>query len=114
MELRVKQIAPGCVIYSREAPRLPNTSCLTMPGVKSETQVMSFDLEGVAISAGSACSSGKISASHVLEAMDAAEDVALTAIRVSMGRDSDAGDVDRFVDVWRDLYRRCGADGNDG
>ena len=113
MELQIKQIAPGSQVYSGEAPRLPNTSCLTMPGVKSETQVMSFDLEGVAISAGSACSAGKVTASHVLEAMEAPEDVALTAIRVSMGCDTVSEDIDRFVDVWRDIYRRCGAEAND-
>jgi cysteine desulfurase len=110
MELQIKQIAPGCLIYSRDVPRLPNTSCLTMPGVKSETQVMSFDLAGIAISAGSACSSGKVTASHVLEAMESPDEVAVTAIRVSMGRDTTAADVDRFVETWRDIYRRCGTD----
>ena len=113
MELQIKQIAPGSQVYSCEAPRLPNTSCLTMPGVKSETQVMSFDLEGVAISAGSACSSGRVTASHVLDAMDAPADIALTAIRISMGCDTDAADIDRFVDVWRDIYRRCSAGASD-
>src|SRR5690606_9930187 len=85
LERRIGVIAQDRRVMGAGAERLPNTSCLTMPGVKAETQVMAFDLEGVAVSAGSACSSGKVSASHVLAAMGLPDDEALTAIRVSLG-----------------------------
>ena len=108
MERRVAAIAPARRVFGVEAPRLPNTSCLSMPGVRSDTQVMQFDLAGVAISAGSACSSGKVSASHVLEAMGVPDEEATTAIRFSLGWASTAADVDRFVEVWGDIYARQG------
>lgn len=108
LERRVKAVAPGVKVLSEGIDRLPNTSCLTMPGVKSETQVMLFDLAGIAISAGSACSSGKVTASHVLEAMGMPEDEGMTAIRVSLGWHTTSADIDRFVDVWSDIYNRNG------
>ena len=108
LERRTSMIAQDRRVLGAGAPRLPNTSNLTMPGVKAETQVMALDLEGVAVSAGSACSSGKVSASHVIEAMGVPEDEALTAIRVSLGWSSTAADVDRFVEAWRTVFERCG------
>jgi cysteine desulfurase len=108
LERRIGQIAQDRRVLGAGAERLPNTSCLTMPGVKAETQVMAFDLEGVAISAGSACSSGKVSASHVIAAMGVPEDEALTAVRVSLGWSTTPAEVDRFVAVWRQLFERCG------
>ena len=106
MERRIGEIAPDRKVFGAGVPRLPNTSCLTMPGVKAETQIMAFDLDGIALSAGSACSSGKVAASHVLEAMDVDMDMALTAIRVSLGWDTTAAEVDRFVAAWEAIYRR--------
>ncbi len=106
MERRLRQVTNGLVVHGEGAPRLPNTSCLSMPGVTSETQVIAFDLAGIAVSAGSACSSGKVHASHVLEAMDVAEAPATTAIRVSMGWNTEPGDIDRFVEVWTEIYNR--------
>lgn len=108
MERRLRAIAPGLRVYGGDVDRLPNTSCLTMPGVSSETQVMSFDLAGIAVSAGSACSSGKVAASHVLEAMAADRDEAMTAIRVSLGWNTTPAEIDRFVEVWEELYSRLG------
>lgn len=108
MERRIKQVAPAVHVYGATVPRLPNTSCLTMPGVKSETQVMAFDLAGIAISAGSACSSGKVAASHVLDAMGVPQDEGLTAVRVSLGWRTTPEDVDRFVAAWAEIYRRSG------
>ena len=102
-------MAPARRIFGGGVERLPNTSCVTMPGVKSETQVMSLDLAGFAISAGSACSSGKVAPSHVLEAMGIDGDEAMTAIRVSLGWSTTAADIDRFVDAWSEIYARCGA-----
>ncbi|MCC6467881.1 MAG: cysteine desulfurase [Alphaproteobacteria bacterium] len=107
IERRIRDIAPDVPIYGSEVPRLANTSCLGMPGVKGETQVMAFDLAGIAVSAGSACSSGKVTPSAVLSAMGAAPDAAGEAIRVSLGRGNRAEDVDRFVAVWRDVYQRA-------
>jgi len=112
METRVLQLAPEAQIFGKSAPRLPNTSCLTMPGVKAETQLMLFDMAGIYLSAGSACSSGKISASHVLDAMGVPDEVAMTAIRVSLGYDTVASDIDRFVESWQDIFERCGGKAN--
>jgi cysteine desulfurase len=107
LERRIRQLAP-VQIFGADVDRLANTSCFTMPGVRSETQVMAFDIAGVAISAGSACSSGKVEPSHVLHAMGATEDEAGTAIRVSFGWDSKPGHVDRFVEAWGNVYSRAG------
>ncbi|MCC7045519.1 MAG: cysteine desulfurase [Alphaproteobacteria bacterium] len=107
IERQVRDIAPDAPIYGRGAARLANTSCLGMPGVKGETQVMAFDLAGIAVSAGSACSSGKVTPSAVLAAMGAPPQAAGEAIRVSLGRGNRAEDIDRFVAVWRDVYQRA-------
>ena len=104
MEARLRETEPGVAIFSAGAPRLPNTSCLTMPGVQSETQVMGLDLAGVAVSAGSACSSGKVEASHVLRALGASDAVGGCAIRVSMGWATTESEIERFLGAWRALY----------
>ena len=109
LERRIRDVSPGTRIFGAGAGRLPNTSCLTMPGMASETQVMALDLAGVAVSAGSACSSGKVQASHVLAAMNADAAQAASAIRASLGWNSTAQDVDRFVDAWTALHIRAEA-----
>ncbi|MCH8835517.1 MAG: cysteine desulfurase, partial [Proteobacteria bacterium] len=109
LERRILAVSPGTRIFGAGAGRLPNTSCLTMPGMASETQVMALDLAGVAVSAGSACSSGKVQASHVLAAMNADAAQAASAIRASLGWNSTAQDVDRFVDAWTALHVRAEA-----
>lgn len=109
LEAHVRAIAPEAVVLGEAAPRLPNTSCIAVPGLAAESQVMALDLEGVAIGAGSACSSGKVEPSHVLQAMGCSADVARAAIRVSLGWASEAADVDRFVTAWETLYRRVAA-----
>lgn len=98
----------AATVLGREAPRVANTSCIAMPGVAAETQVMAFDLAGVAISAGAACSSGKVRVSHVLQAMGAGE-LAGEAIRVSLGSETTQADIDRFVETWTALWARLGA-----
>ncbi len=108
LEAQVRALAPEAKIFGAEAPRLANTSCLTMPGVAAETQVVALDLAGVAVSAGAACSSGKVTVSHVLQAMGAAPDEAATAIRVSFGWRSAPADVEHFIAAWSELYRRAG------
>jgi cysteine desulfurase len=103
LERRVRAIAEGSRVYGCGRERLPNTSCFSVAGVDSETQVIALDLAGVAVSAGSACSSGKVGPSHVLAAMGVARSEAECAIRVSLGWTSEAGDVDRFVEAWSAL-----------
>lgn len=96
----------GATVFGADAARLPNTSCLTMPSVSSETQIMAFDLDGIALSAGAACSSGKVGPSHVLAAMGASPDIAASAVRVSLGWDTQEDDISRFIDAWTALYLR--------
>ena len=94
------QLLPDAVIFGANAPRLPNTSCIAMPEVSSETQVIAFDLAGLAVSAGAACSSGKVEPSRVLLAMGAGNAVADSAIRVSLGWTNGEEDIDRFIEAW--------------
>jgi cysteine desulfurase len=94
-------------IFGRGAERLANTTCIAMPGVSAETQVMAFDLAGIAVSAGSACSSGKVEPSHVLLAMGATRDQAGEAVRVSLGLANTAEDVQKFIVAWRTLRTRA-------
>jgi len=100
LETGVRQRAPEARIMGAGAERLCNTASIALPGIAAETQVMALDLAGVAVSAGSACSSGKVKRSHVLDAMHPGEAVAGEAIRVSLGWDSDNGDVDAFLRAW--------------
>jgi cysteine desulfurase len=109
LERGVRELVPATRIFGVDAPRLPNTSCFSMPGVASETQVMALDLGGVAVSAGSACSSGKVAPSHVLRAMKVEDERAACAIRVSFGWTNVDQDVDRFLEVWGSLYARLGS-----
>lgn len=106
LEAQLLDMSPDSHIYGREAPRLPNTTTISMPGVASELQVMTLDLDGIAVSAGSACSSGKVKASHVLKAMGASDEEAGSAIRISLGWTTTEVEVDRLVESWRKLYQR--------
>lgn len=110
LELRVKEIAPDAEVFGESVERLPNTTCLTMPNIASETQVMKFDLTGIMVSAGSACSSGKVQTSHVLKVMGIVEDVASTAIRVSLGHGNTMDEVEHFVSQWREIYIQANPD----
>jgi len=96
--------ATGIVaILARNASRLPNTTLFTAAGLKAETAVIGFDLEGIAVSSGSACSSGKVQPSHVLEAMGFPRDIAQGAVRLSMGWSTTEADIDRCLEAWRKL-----------
>jgi cysteine desulfurase len=106
LETGIAAIAPGARVLGAGAPRLANTSCLTMPGVGNQTQLIDLDLAGIAVSAGSACSSGKVGPSHVLAAMGVEASEAQTAIRVSLGWASTAPDVEGFIAAWGRLYER--------
>jgi cysteine desulfurase len=106
LERHLRARAPEIEIYGAGAPRLPNTSCFGTPGLAAEIQVMALDLAGIAVSAGAACSSGKVAPSHVLGAMGASEAEAGSAIRVSLGWDSGAAGIERFLEAWSALYSR--------
>jgi len=100
LEARMLAAAPNAVVFGGGAPRLPNTLCVGLPGVPAETQLMAYDLAGIAVSSGAACSSGTVKVSHVLAAMGVPDDLARTAIRVSLGWTSTAADIDRFFAAW--------------
>jgi cysteine desulfurase len=100
--------AAGCVVMGEGAPRLPNTLCVATEGFGSDLQVMALDLARVMVSAGSACSSGKVAASHVLTAMDQG-DLAGCAIRVSGGWNTKESDWNRFVEAWFEAHERHAA-----
>lgn len=106
LEQELTDYAGDLVVVARGTDRLANTSCLIMPGVKGETQVMHFDLNGICVSSGSACSSGKVKVSHVLTAMGYSAAEAECSIRVSLGYATTADDIDRFVTAWKTLYDR--------
>ncbi len=103
LETGIRAATPQAVIFGAGAPRLPNTTLFAVPGIKAETALIAFDLEGIAVSSGSACSSGKVTASHVLAAMGAGADLARGAMRVSLGWSSTTADVERFLGTWKKL-----------
>lgn len=100
LEARIADAVPEAIFPGKDSRRLPNTSCIAVPGWKGETQVMQMDLAGYAISAGSACSSGKVKASSVLLAYGCTEEVASSAIRVSIGPDMSKEEIDGFATAW--------------
>jgi cysteine desulfurase len=95
--------SPEVAIFSDDAPRLPNTTLFTVPGLRAETAVIGFDLAGVAVSSGSACSSGKVQSSHVLEAMGFSRSQAQGAVRISLGWSTSEADIDYCLQAWRKL-----------
>ncbi|MBD9372524.1 cysteine desulfurase [Rhizobium sp. ARZ01] len=104
MEERMAALAPDLIIHGRGMARLSNTTFFSLPGLKSETGQIAFDLEGIALSAGSACSSGKVGASHVLTAMGF--DAALGGLRVSLGPTTAEGDVEQFLEAFARIAAR--------
>jgi cysteine desulfurase len=103
-EQAMLSMAPDAVIYGRSEARVGNTSFFHLPGLKAETGQIAFDLEGVALSAGAACSSGKVGASHVLTAMG--EDAATGALRLSIGPETTESDIDRFLAAFAKIVAR--------
>jgi cysteine desulfurase len=103
LEAGLKAVAPGVVIFGAAAERLPNTTLFAAEGMKAETAVISFDLEGIAVSSGAACSSGKVQPSHVLAAMGVSPALARGAVRMSLGWTTTESDVERFLSAWRKL-----------
>jgi cysteine desulfurase len=109
LEQSMKDFAPDVVIYGDEVPRVTNTSFFTLPGLKGETGQIAFDLEGVALSAGSACSSGKVGQSHVLTAMGRDPDVG--ALRISLGPETTETDIDKAIAAFGKIALRRKAPG---
>lgn len=103
LETSLQQLTPNVYIFGQEAPRLPNTSCISLPIHRSDKYVMMYDLEEIAISAGSACSSGKITASHVLKAMTTSEAHINSAIRVSLGPQTPQEEIEIFCHIWKEI-----------
>jgi cysteine desulfurase len=95
--------ATDAIVFADGARRLPNTTLFTVPGLKAETAVIGFDLAGVAVSSGSACSSGKVQPSHVLEAMGFGPELAQGAVRLSLGWSTSDADIDLCLKTWRKL-----------
>jgi cysteine desulfurase len=105
LEAAIAKDAPDAVIFGTRAPRLPNTSLIALPDFASESQVIALDLAGVAVSSGAACSSGKVHASRVLDAMGAGA-WSNCAIRVSLGWASTDDDITQFLTAWFDMRAR--------
>ena len=103
LEAGLRAIAPQAMIFGAGAERLPNTTLFALEGIKAETAVIAFDLEGIAVSSGAACSSGKVQLSHVLAAMGVSPELARGGVRVSLGWTTTETDVERFLSAWRKL-----------
>ena len=103
---RLKQHMPSVVIAGENAPRLPHVLNIMLQGISSETQLMHLDLAGICVSAGSACSSGRISPSHVLKAMGYSDAVAGCAIRISAGWNTTDEELEKFADVWLEMAQK--------
>lgn len=99
-------VSPEAVIFGEAGERLVNVCCFGVPGFSAETQVIQFDLKGISISSGSACSSGKVERSHVLAAMGVDDDLSFAALRVSLGPDTSDEDIDAFLTAWAEIYGR--------
>jgi cysteine desulfurase len=103
LEAGLKAVAPAAVIFGEKAERLPNTTLFATEGMKAETAVISFDLEGIAVSSGAACSSGKVQPSHVLAAMGVSPALTRGAVRLSLGWTTTETDIERLLGAWRKL-----------
>jgi cysteine desulfurase len=110
LEAGIKRLQPSVRIFAEDVERLSNTSCFAVPGLEADTQVIALDLAGIAVSAGAACSSGRVQSSHVLRAMGADADLAGSAIRVSLGWQSEECDIDEFLTAWGALLARHATD----
>jgi cysteine desulfurase len=113
LEAGLQARMPAAVVFGAGAERLPNTTLFAVPGIKAETAVIALDLDGIAVSSGAACSSGKVQPSHVLAAMGVARSLAQGAIRVSLGPTTTESEIDRFLDAWIRLSKALlkGSDG---
>ncbi len=105
-EDRLQRESDSLVIFGRDVDRLPNTTCFSAPGMSAETMVIALDLAGYAVSSGSACSSGKVARSHVLDAMGVPEELTRGALRISLGWETDSHALAGLTDEWLKIYAR--------
>ncbi len=103
LEEGLRTISPQAVILGAAVERLPNTTLFALEGIKAETAIIAFDLEGIAVSVGAACSSGKVQPSHVLAAMGVSPALSRGAVRLSLGWTTTQADIERFLGAWRKL-----------
>ncbi len=108
LELELCAMTRDLVIFAAGAERLPNTSLVAVPGTKAETALIAFDLKGIALSSGSACSSGRVQASHVLAAMGINGDLARAALRISLGWETNETDLDLCLNAWKQVASSLG------
>jgi len=101
IEAAITAATPDAVVFGVSAPRLPNTTLVAVPGIKAETALIAFDLNGIAVSSGSACSSGKVAASHVLAAMGVEPVLARGALRISLGPETSENEVESLLIAWK-------------
>jgi cysteine desulfurase len=106
LEAGLRAIAAETVIFGANTERLPNTTLFAVPGQKAETALIALDLAGIAASSGSACSSGKVMASHVIKAMGVAPELGAGAIRLSLGRNTTEAEIEGFLSAWSKLVSR--------
>jgi cysteine desulfurase len=109
LAIAVRSVAEDAVVFAETTPRLPNTVCFAVPGVEAATLMIALDLAGIAVSSGSACSSGKVAPSHVLAAMGVRPELARGAIRLSLGWASEEADVERFAAAFASVMARMRA-----
>ncbi len=106
LEERITSISPDIIIHAKGTRRVANTSFFSLPDTNSQTLLMALDLEGIALSNGSACSSGTVKPSTTLLAMGLDEKVAASALRISMGWATKEDDIDAFLAAWEKIYTR--------
>ena len=105
-ESKLQEVSPDVEIFSSNVERLPNTSYIALKGMNAQTTLINLDLEGIAVSTGSACSSGKVTGSRVLAEMGVPDDLRACALRISFGWTSSKADVTKFIEVWQRLVTR--------
>jgi cysteine desulfurase len=108
LEAELRALTPGLVVFAEGTERLPNTTLIAVPGTKAETALIAFDLKGIALSSGSACSSGKVQSSHVLAAMGVQPDLARAALRISLGWETNETDLDFCLNAWKQVVSSLG------
>ena len=103
---KIEKALPEALVYGKSSPRVSHVICLSMPGVSSHLQLMAFDLKGIAVGTGAACSSGAMKGSHVLAAMGVPLTDAQGAIRISMGWKTQEHEIDAFIEEWKNIYNQ--------
>jgi cysteine desulfurase len=108
LEAELRALTPDLTIFAAGTERLANTTLVAVPGTKAETALIAFDLKGIALSSGAACSSGKVQASHVLAAMGIKPELARAALRFSLGWETNEGDLDLCLNAWKQVVSSLG------